>query len=101
MQYFTLIGGFVGFLLTFGVSLLSGKDLAQSVFNATIGCVVMGLLFRGFHAAIGHCAKQVVAEKTRLRDEQLAAEQALNSDPSADPANPPSQPDPETPAPAA
>jgi hypothetical protein len=97
MQYFTLIGGFVGFLLTFGVSLLSGKDLAQSLFNATIGCVVMGLLFRGFHAAIGHCAKQVVAEKARLRDEQLAAEQAGNPDPDA--ATP--APDSETPAPTA
>jgi hypothetical protein len=76
MQYFTLIGGFVGFLLTFGVSLFAGKDIAHSVFNATIGCVVMGLLFRGFRAAAEHCARQVVAEKARLRDERLAAEQA-------------------------
>ena len=78
MQFFTLIGGFVGFLLTFVVSLLAGKDLAESVFNATIGCVVGALLFRGLHAAIEHCAKQVVAEKTRIRDEQLAAEQAAS-----------------------
>ncbi|MFM8983671.1 MAG: hypothetical protein ACKOLA_12370 [Spartobacteria bacterium] len=28
MQYFTLIGGFVGFLLTLAVSLLAGKELA-------------------------------------------------------------------------
>ena len=83
MQYFTLIGGFVGFLLTFGVSLFAGKDLALSVFNATIGCVVVGLLFRGFRAAAEHCARQVVAEKARLRDEQLAAEQAANADPEA------------------
>ena len=48
MQYFTLIGGFVGFLLTFAVSILAGKDLAESVSNATIGCIVGGFLFRGF-----------------------------------------------------
>jgi hypothetical protein len=36
----------------------------------------MGMLFRGFRAAAEHCARQVVAEKTRLRDEQLAAEQS-------------------------
>lgn len=93
MQYFTLIGGFVGFLLTFGVSLFSEKDLAGSVFNATIGCIVVGLLFRGLHAAIQHCAKQVVAEKARLRDEQLAAQQSENSaltpdDPTAEPETP-------------
>ena len=80
MQYFTLIGGFVGFLLTFGVSLFAGKDLAESVFNATIGCIVMGMLFRGFRAAAEHCARQVVAEKTRLRDEQLAAEQSATTE---------------------
>jgi hypothetical protein len=81
MQYFTLIGGFVGFLLTFAVSLVAGKDLAESVFNATIGCVIMGFLFRGFRAAAEHCAKQVVAEKARLRNEQLAAEQAASAEP--------------------
>jgi hypothetical protein len=97
MQYFTLIGGFVGFLLTFGASLFAGKDLAQSVFNATIGCIVMGLLFRGLRAALEYCAQQVVAEKARLRDEQLAAQQAENPDaaPATDPA-----PESETPAPA-
>jgi hypothetical protein len=94
MQYFTLIGGFVGFLLTFGVSLFSGKDLAASIFNATIGCVVMGLLFRGFHAALEHCAKQVVAEKARLRDEQLASE-------NPDPATADSQPQASEPQPTA
>jgi hypothetical protein len=84
MQYFTLIGGFVGFLLTFGVSLFSEKDLAGSVFNATIGCIVVALLFRGLHAAIQHCARQVVAEKARLRDEQLAAQHTENPDPTPD-----------------
>jgi hypothetical protein len=94
MQYFTLIGGFVGFLLTFGVSLFAGKDLAESVFNATIGCIVMGMLFRGFRAAAEHCARQVVAEKTRLRDEQLAAEQSAT--PEAD--STPTPPEGESPA---
>jgi len=84
MQYFTLIGGFVGFLLTFAVSLLAGKDLAESVFNATIGCIVGGFLFRGFRAAAEHWAKQIVAEKTRLRDEQRAAEEAANAEPAAE-----------------
>jgi hypothetical protein len=88
MQYFTLIGGFVGFLLTFAVSLLAGKDLAESVFNATIGCIVGGFLFRGFRAAAEHCAKQIVAEKTRLRDEQRAAEEAANAEPPAEAAPP-------------
>jgi hypothetical protein len=92
MQYFTLIGGFVGFLLTFAVSLFAGKDLAESVFNATIGCVLMGFLFRGFRAAAEHCAKQIVAEKARKRDEQLAAEQAANAEPPPQPEQPGGEP---------
>ena len=79
MQYFTLIGGFVGFLLTLAVSFLAGKDLADSVFNATVGCVLVGFLFRAFRYAAEHCARQIVAEKTRLRNEELAAQQAAAS----------------------
>ncbi len=79
MQYFTLIGGFVGFLLTLAVSFLAGKDLADSVFNATIGCVAVGILFRAFRYAAEHCAKQIVAEKARLRAEQLATQQAATA----------------------
>jgi hypothetical protein len=92
MQYFTLIGGFVGFLLTFAVSLFAGKDLAESVFNATIGCIIVGLLFRGFRAAAEHCAKQIVAEKTRLRDEQRAAEEAANAEAPPEATQPPVEP---------
>ncbi len=85
MQYFTLIGGFVGFLLTLIVSFLGGKDLADSVFNATIGCILVALLFRALRFAAELCAKQVVAEKTRLRDEELARQ---NAEPEANAAAP-------------
>jgi hypothetical protein len=86
MQYFTLIGGFVGFLLTLIVSFLGGKDLADSVFNATIGCILVALLFRALRFAAELCAKQVVAEKTRLRDEELARQ---NAEPEASASAPP------------
>ena len=88
MQYFTLIGGFTGFVLTFLVSLVAGKNLEDTVFNATIGCVITALLFRLFRLAIEYCAKQVVAEKARLRD----LEQATAAEPA-----PPPESTPETP----
>jgi hypothetical protein len=68
MQYFTLIGGFTGFVLAFLVSLIAGKNLEDAVFNATIGCILTALLFRVFRSIIEYCAKQVVAEKARLRE---------------------------------
>jgi hypothetical protein len=88
MQYFTLIGGFTGFVLTFLVSLVAGKNLEDTVFNATIGCVITALLFRLFRLAIEYCAKQVVAEKARLRD----LEEATAAEPAPPPENTPETP---------
>lgn len=76
MQYFTLIGGFIGFALTLAASILAGKELGTSVFNATVGCVIIAFLFRGLHFVTVFCAKQVISERTRLRDEELAAAEA-------------------------
>lgn len=84
-----LIGGFTGFVLTFLVSLVAGKNLEDTIFNATIGCVITALLFRLFRFVIEYCAKQVVAEKARLRD----LEKANTEEPA-----PPSDSTPETPA---
>jgi uncharacterized membrane protein YjfL (UPF0719 family) len=101
MQFFTLIGGFIGFLLTLAVSLLAGKSLEICILNATIGCVIVGFLFRGLHYAVEHCAKQIVAEKTRIRDEQLAAEQAAAATTEgSQPSEPGSEPAPATAQPA-
>lgn len=96
MQYFTLIGGFVGFLLTLGASFLAGKDLADSVFNATIGCVVVAFLFRAFRYAAEHCAKQVVAQKARIRNEELAAQQVAAAQASETPQESEGEPKPAT-----
>jgi hypothetical protein len=77
MQYFTLIGGFTGFVLAFLVSLVAGKNLEDAVLNATIGCFLTALLFRVFRFIVEYCAKQVVAEKARLRDiEKATADEA-------------------------
>jgi hypothetical protein len=89
MQYFTLIGGFTGFVLAFLVSLIAGKNLEDAVFNATIGCILTALLFRVFRSIIEYCAKQVVAEKARLRE--------IEKNTPAD-ASPPPDSTPETPA---
>jgi uncharacterized membrane protein YjfL (UPF0719 family) len=98
MQYFTLIGGFIGFVLTFAVSLFSGKNLSDSVFNATVGCLLIALLFRGFHLVIERCAAQIVAEKTRQRDLARAAEEQQHA---ASPAAEPGSQQPGTTQPAA
>ncbi len=71
------------------VSLVSGKSIDEAVLNATIGCFLTALLFRVFRIIIEYCAKQVVAEKARLRDIEKAT---------ADEAPPPKDSMPETPA---
>lgn len=92
MQFFTLIGGFLGFTLVLVVSLIAAKPLEEAVFNATLGCVLTAFLFRGFRMLLEHCARQVVAEKTRLRDEQAAVESSIPAPPPAEePQAPPAQ----------
>ena len=98
MQYFTLIGGFIGFILTFAVSLFAGKNLSDSVFTGTIGCVLIALLFRGFHLVIERCAAQIIAEKTRQRDLARTAEEQQRA---ATPADEPRSQPPGTTQPAA
>jgi len=88
MQYFTLIGGFTGFVLAFLVSLVGGKNLEDSVFNATIGCIITALLFRVFRFVVEYCAKQVVAEKARLRDLEKAAAAETPPQPEGTPETP-------------
>lgn len=88
MQYFTLIGGFTGFILAFLVSLVAGKNIEDAVFNATIGCVLTALLFRVFRFVVEYCAKQVVAEKARLRDIEKAAEADAPPPPESTPESP-------------
>lgn len=92
MQYFTLIGGFLGFILTLAVSILTQKDLVTSVFNATVGCIITGILFCGFRYIAERCAKQVVAERTRIRDEELAAAEQAAANAQENPSNQTSAP---------
>ena len=91
MQFFTLIGGFLGFTLVLVVSLIAAKPLEEAVFNATLGCVLTAFLFRGFRMLLEHCARQVVAEKNRLRDEQASAATTPSPPPTEETQNPPAQ----------
>jgi hypothetical protein len=56
----------------FWLSLVAGKNLEDAVFNATMGCIITALLFRVFRLALEYCAKQVIAEKARLRELEKA-----------------------------
>ena len=45
-HYLLLWGGLIGFTLTFATGLVAGNDIVTILFNASLGCVGGGLLFK-------------------------------------------------------
>jgi hypothetical protein len=66
MKYFTLLGGILGFALTFPTSLFAGADAGIALRDSMFGCFVGAALFRGFRAVMVHHVRQVLAEKARV-----------------------------------
>ena len=63
MKYFLLIGGFSGFLIVFASGVGAGKDLSTVLCNATVGCLLSALLFRGFRHLLAYLLRQVEAQQ--------------------------------------
>ena len=65
MKYFLLMGGFVGFAVVLFASYSAGNRPAVALLDASIGCLVGGLLFRMLHAAYIAGLKGCIADRTR------------------------------------
>lgn len=73
MKFYTLFGGLTGFVLSFPTSLSAGADAATALLDATVGCLIVAALFRGFRWVMLHQVKQLAAEKARARQTANAA----------------------------
>jgi hypothetical protein len=66
MKYFMLVGGFVGFFLTFTAGLLAGNHIDGTLVDAGIGCLVGAGLMRGFRHLYIRSLRAVVLDRARL-----------------------------------
>ncbi len=70
MKFFLLIGGFLGFVLSFLASWRAGNAPASCVTAATVGCLVGAVLFRALHAVFFLTVRNhIIGEISRQRTE--------------------------------
>jgi hypothetical protein len=72
---FVKFGGFLGFSTVFLFVLLNEQDIVSAVLDASVACVVMGLVFKMLHSyAVG-----LYREKSRERRESEQQEEELDT----------------------
>ena len=72
-QSLLLLGGFVGFAICFATGLAAGSDIGQVLFNASIGCMVGGIMFKWISVLL------VESLQMQRRKASLAAEKAATA----------------------
>jgi hypothetical protein len=65
MKYFLLMGGFAGFAAVLIASFYAGNRPATALMDASVGCLVGGVLFRMLHAAYLSGVKGCIADRQR------------------------------------
>ncbi|MBT3483139.1 MAG: hypothetical protein HN457_17090 [Opitutales bacterium] len=63
MKYAMCLGGLLGFVVIFATSLVAGKPPVDSLVHASIGSIVIGLLFRWVSLIWIRNVKQMLMEK--------------------------------------
>jgi hypothetical protein len=79
MKYFTLLGGFAGFILTLLSSYLAGNEMASALCDASVGCLLGGFMMRGLYRTMTRCFRTTMEEKIRQRREQLKQQQEVSA----------------------
>ena len=86
MKFAIILGGLIGFTVVFVMALLSGKTPTECLFQASVGSVVLGILFRWIAYIWIRNVKEMLMEKHQTavaamveaeeRNRQEAKEQA-------------------------
>ena len=63
MKFAIALGGLVGFGVVYVMALLAGKTPAESLFQASIGSILVGILFRWVTSIWIRNVKQMLMEK--------------------------------------
>jgi phosphotransferase system glucose/maltose/N-acetylglucosamine-specific IIC component len=71
MSRYFFIGGFVGFVLMFLISITSGASIHQVLRNAMVGCILFAFLFRFY---VNRIASLYLQARLRRIEEQRREE---------------------------
>lgn len=70
MKYFMLLGGFLGFVLTFAAGVLADAELWVALVNSSLGCVVGAYLMKIFRKVVASSVREVVLERHRNKSQE-------------------------------
>lgn len=76
MKFFTAFGGFLGFALVMGAGLAAGRRSATLLLEASIACVIAGMLFRWWHRMLLQGVKRSIDERREAAAATKRAETA-------------------------
>jgi hypothetical protein len=81
MKFFLLIGGLCGLILTLAASLHAGNALSYALRDASIGCCVGALIFRGLHfVVLGSIRDHVALLAARAKAQHEAQHEAQSKE---------------------
>lgn len=63
MKFFTALGGFLGFALVMAIGLAMGRRSAMLLLEASLACVIGGVLFRWWHRMLLHGVQAAQRER--------------------------------------
>ncbi|MCX7713000.1 MAG: hypothetical protein N2035_04960 [Chthoniobacterales bacterium] len=70
MKYFMLLGGFLGFVLTFSAGILAQADLWVALMHSSLGCVIGAFLMKVFRKVVASSVREVVIERHRTKSQE-------------------------------
>jgi hypothetical protein len=77
MKFFLLLGGFLGFVLSYTASWNAGNSPAQVLRDGVIGCLTGATLFRGLHVMLmitlrSHVTQRIARERALVATAETA-----------------------------
>jgi uncharacterized membrane protein YjfL (UPF0719 family) len=67
---FVKLGGFLGFSTVFLFVLLNEQDIVSAVFDASVACVIMGLVFKVLYSYAVGLHREIMREKRHSQQEE-------------------------------
>jgi len=78
-QYLLLLGGFLGFCCVFVTGIVAGNDIVQTLFNASVGCIVGGMMLKWLGIIIIDCYISQKRTEARAAMEAAAADDSSST----------------------
>ncbi len=75
MKFFFLLGGFIGFCLTFSSGIITGNEFGVVMQNSAIGCIIGAFLMKGLRIIMMRSMHAAVMERIKMAGQNTRDQQ--------------------------